>query len=77
MSSEHVKTRRKVKSIADIKDFDDLLNRSTLSEEDKEIMRLHYIEEKDFRYIGDLLGFSEATIKYRHRKALRKIGKLF
>lgn len=57
--------------------FDDLLNESTLSDEDKEILRLHYLKGKDFRYIGDTLGYAEITIKKRHGKALSKLSKLF
>lgn len=57
--------------------FDDLLNESTLSDEDKEILRLHYLKGKDFRYIGDMLGYAEITIKKRHVKALSKLSKLF
>ncbi len=72
--SEHIDTRRRLKSIPLISDFNALLNLCTLSEEDKEILRLHYIQEKDFRYIGDRLGYSERTIKERHREALRKIS---
>lgn len=74
--STHIDTRRKLKEIADISSFTALLNSSTLSDIDKRILRLHYIDEKDFRYIGDMLGFSESTIKRRHRKALVKISKI-
>jgi len=60
-----------------VRRFDDLLNESTLSDEDKEILRLHYLKGKDFRYIGDTLGYAEITIKKRHVKALSKLSKLF
>jgi RNA polymerase sigma factor (sigma-70 family) len=74
--SKHIETRRKVKEIADISSFTALINQTTLSDTDKQILVLHYIDEKDFRYIGDMLGFSEATIKRRHIKALKKISKI-
>ena len=45
--------------------------------EDKTIMILHYLKDKDFRYIADELGYSESTIKYRHKKAIKKLSKLF
>jgi RNA polymerase sigma factor (sigma-70 family) len=45
----------------------------TLSDSDKSILRLHYLEDKDFRYIGDTLGLAEQTVKIRHRNALKKI----
>ena len=74
--SEHISVRRRIKSIPSVETFDQLLETSTLSDEDKEILRLHYLKEKDFRYIGDMLGYSESTIKYRHKKALKKLSKL-
>lgn len=74
--SEHIDTRKQIKSIPDLKGFDDLLNRSTLSDLDKTILRMHYIQEKDFRYIGDTLGYAEITMKIHHRKALAKLKKL-
>ena len=70
-------TRNRLKKIPDIVSFDDLLEKSTLSDLDKEILRLHYLKEKDFRYIGDVLGYAEVTIKKRHVKALSKIQSLF
>lgn len=76
MSSDHIKTRDKVKSIAKISTFNDLLDACTLTDEDKELLRLHYLKGKDFRYIGDTLGFAESTIKKRHRKALQKLNKI-
>ena len=76
MSSEHIDVRRKIKSIPSIDTFESLLEASTLSNEDKEMLKLHYLDDKDFRYIGDMLGYSESTIKYRHKKALKKLSKL-
>lgn len=75
--SIHTDTRNRLKKISDLVAFDDLLNRSTLSDTDKTILRLHYLDEKDFRFIADKLGFAESTIKKRHLKALDKLMKLF
>lgn len=74
--SKHIETRNKLKGIADISSFTDLLNKSTISDDDKLLLRLHYLQGKDFRYIGDMLGYSESTIKQRHRRILKKLGKL-
>ncbi len=75
--SETIETRKRLKDISSIITFNDLLEQSTLSATDKQILRLHYLEEKDFRYIGDILGYAEITIKKRHLKALKKIYSLF
>lgn len=74
--SKHIETRRLIKEIPEIGKFNELLNRSTLSEEDKTIMYLHYIEDKDFNYIADKLGYSENWIKKKHCKMLNKLSKL-
>lgn len=75
--SETTETRKRLKDIPSIVTFDALLEQSTLSDLDKEILRLHYLKEKDFRYIGDILGYAEVTIKKRHLKALKKLSNLF
>lgn len=71
--SQHIETRRKLRDISLVRDFNELLDLVTLSEEDKTILRLHYLEDKDFRYIGDTLGYAERTIKARHKRALKKL----
>lgn len=72
--SEHIETRNKLKSIYAVTTFEELLNQCTLNDTDKEILRLHYLQEKDYRYIGDMLGYSSETIRKRHKKALKKLG---
>lgn len=75
--SEHIDTRRKIQDISSVKTFEELLENCILTDEDKTLMRLHYLNGKDFRFIGDLLGFSESTIKRRHKKILQKLNKMF
>ena len=74
--SEHIETRKKIKGIASVSSFYSLINSATLSHTDKQILILHYIDEKDFRFIGDTLGYSESTIKKKHRKILAKLSKV-
>ena len=71
--TSHIKTRNTLKEIPLV---EALLNKSMISDEEKELMRLHYIQKKDFRFIGDTLGYSEASIKAKHRKILKKLNKL-
>lgn len=75
--SDTIETRKRLKSIPTVSRFDDLLEQTTLTDIDKEILRLHYLKGNDFRYIGDTLGYAEVTIKKRHIKALKKLAKLF
>lgn len=74
--SEHIQARNAIKGLADVQRFDDLLSRCMLSPVDKAILRMHYLEEKDLRFIADFLGYSESTIKKRHVKAIAKLYRL-
>lgn len=74
--SDHIKTRNKLKSIPRVSTFMELLNSCTLSEEDKEIIKLHYVKNKSLSYIADTLGYSESAIKKKHKKILSKISKI-
>lgn len=77
MDSKNANTRRKLKHIARVEEFENILKQTMLSDEDKTILRMYYIDEKQISYIADILGLSEATVKKKHRKALLKIGELF
>lgn len=74
--TEHIKTRRAIVDIADIKSFRELLSSCTLSNEEKDIMEQHYIEKKNFAYIGDMLGYTETTVIKKHRKILAKLSRI-
>ena len=74
--SKHIDTRNKIKGIASVSSFTSLLESATLSAEDRLIMKLHYLDSKDFQFIADTLGYSESTIKKRHKKILAKISRL-
>lgn len=73
--SEHIETRRKLKSIYDVKTFKDLLDTCILTEDERTIIELHYLKGKDLAYIADTLGFSESTVKRKHRNILSKLNK--
>jgi DNA-directed RNA polymerase specialized sigma subunit len=74
--TEHIKTRNKIKAISKIKTFNDLMDAIIISDEDRKIMELHYLQEKDFNYIADIMGYSEITVKKRHAKIIKRIGKI-
>lgn len=77
MDRENAKTRKSLKQIGSVRDFEDLLSQTMLSEEEKNILRLHYKDGKTMSYIADMLGLSEISVKKKHRKILLKIGKMF
>lgn len=74
--TEHIETRKRLKEIVEIQAFSDLLDRCILSEEDRKLMDLHYLYDKDFRYIGDHLGYTEGAMKKRHKRILKKLKQI-
>lgn len=74
--TEHIKTRSKLKEIPRVTTLMELLDECTLSDDDKQIIIMHYVQDKDFGFIADTLGFSRSAVEKRHRKILRKIGKI-
>lgn len=67
-------TRRRLRETSLSADFESIMSRCTLSDDDKQMLRLIYIEDKDLRYVGDALGYSEKAVKEHHRRALRKLS---
>ena len=65
-----------IEDIPNIHTFEELIDNLMISEEDKTIMRLHYLDDKNFAFIADYLGYSESWIKKRHLRILRKVTKL-
>lgn len=74
--TEHVKTRHKLKAIPKISTLQEILDDCTLTEEEKTLIIMHYVQGKNFLMIGDTLGYSESTIKKKHKKILAKLSKI-
>ena len=72
--SAHIETRRKLKDMSLVADFEDVLSRCMLSDEDKAMLRMHYIQQESLAFIGDKLGYTERTMKARHKAALKKLA---
>lgn len=72
----NTENQKKVKRNGSVEEFNDLLERTMLSTEEKQILILYYKEQKTLTYIADFLGMSEITVKRKHKKLLMKIGKL-
>lgn len=71
--TDHIITRRKLQAIKLKSDFLTLIEKVILSEEEKQILIMHYIDHKDFSYIGDTLGYAERSVIHKHRKILYKL----
>lgn len=68
MDKENAETRKKLKGISSVEEFRSILERTMLSDEEKQILILYYKEKKSLAYIADELGMSETTVKRKHRK---------
>lgn len=76
MEESHREAKNKVKSINKRSTFNSILEDSMLSESEKEMMKLYYIDQKSFDFIADELGYSKAGILKMHKRALKKIESL-
>lgn len=74
--SLHIETKHRLQSIPKVSTFIDLIESSTLNQEDKQIVKLLYLQNKTLSYVADTMGYSESTIKRKHRKILSKLEKL-
>lgn len=74
--SKHISTKHKLKEIPKISTLVELLDSCTLTYEDKEIIKMIYVQNKNLGYIADTLGYSESTIKKKHKQILNKISKI-
>ena len=74
--TKHIEMRKKIKSIGKKSTFDSLLEDSTLNDKEKQVMRMYYLEKKDFDYIADTLGYSKAGIVKMHKRILKQLESL-
>lgn len=74
--SKHINIKHKVQSINKKSTFNEILEESMLDEKEKSLMRMYYVEKKDFDFIADTLGYSKAGILKMHKRILTKIESL-
>lgn len=76
MSSKNIETKHKIKNINRKIDFYNLLDECMLSEKEKQMMKMFYVENKSLDYIADQLGYSSQGISKMHSKILKKLESL-
>ena len=74
--TSHVKTRSKLKQIPTKIEFNSLIENAMLSDKERQLMCMYYIERKDFDYIADVLGYSKAGVIKMHQRILKKFEAL-
>lgn len=64
--------KNKIKNLT-VKEFNDLLSELMITDEQRKMMKLIYLEHKPQDYIADTIGVSLSTVKWWHSVALDKI----
>lgn len=72
--TDHIMLKHKLQKINNKREFEELLDSVTISTKDKDLMRMKYIEEYDFYFIADKLGYSRSGVIKRHSKILKKLS---
>lgn len=70
--SDHIEIKKRLRNITSVAEFEKLLNSRMITDTDKKILKMHYIDNKPLSYI-DMLGYSESYVKKRHRYILRRL----
>ena len=74
--SKHIDIKHKVKNINKKVDFYNLLEESMLSDNEKKMMELYYVQKKPLDVIADELGYSPQGISKMHKRILNKLESL-
>lgn len=74
--AQHMEIKKKVKSINEKTTFNAILENSMLSEKEKTLMRMYYIDKHDFNFIADTLGYSKTGVLRMHKRILSKLESL-
>lgn len=70
-------TKHRLKEIATVQDLIDLLDKTLLTDDEREIIWKIYKEGKTLEFAADEIGISRSTAARKHSRALHKIGKIF
>lgn len=70
--TDHVLTKKKLKKLTK-RQFGALVCEALLTPREREIVGMIYIQHKPLDVIADALGYSESTVRLKHRQALQKI----
>ena len=74
--SSHLDIKHKVKQIKRRSTFNEIIEDCMLSEKEKQMLKLYYLENKTLDYIADELGYSKAGIIKMHKRSLQKLETL-
>lgn len=73
MNPERKAKKHALLNIKTIEEYNNFMDSKKLSDEQRQIAYMVFVNGYDYRYIGDMLGYSERTIKSKVSKILEKI----
>lgn len=76
MNSINKITRDKLKEIPTKKELEDLVDKLILSDDERNIILMHYRDKKSLSYIADIIGITKSSVNKKHKSALLKISKI-
>jgi DNA-directed RNA polymerase specialized sigma subunit len=76
VTSEHIKRRHLIEDDLTYQISPELIAECRLSQEERTLLKLRYIDGKDFGFIADTIGWTTVTTCRHHVKALQKIHRL-
>ena len=74
--SKHLEIKNKVKQIKRRSTFNELIEDCMLSDKEKQMLIMYYLENKTLDYIADEIGYSKAGIIKMHKRSLQKLESL-
>ena len=76
MNSINKITRDKLKEIPTKKELEDLIDKLILSDDERNIILMHYRDKKPLSYIADIICITKSSVNKKHKSALLKISKI-
>lgn len=76
MNSINKTTRNKLKEIPTKKELEDLVDKLILSDDERDVILMHYRDKKPLSYIADIIGITKSSVNKKHKSALLKISKI-
>ena len=76
MNSINKTTRNKLKEIPTKKELEDLVDKLIISDDERDVILMHYRDKKPLSYIADIIGITKSSVNKKHKSALLKISKI-
>lgn len=74
--TNHMETKHKIQKINKKSTFMSIIEDSMLSDVEKKMVIMYYIEKKSFDFIADEIGYSKAGVLKMHKRVLNKLSDL-